>query len=241
MSRPHNVVVTGGTRGIGYAIAETLVAAGNRVMITGREQPRLVQAVTKLRGAVTGGGAIDGRVADVRDRAAIERAIEEAASGFGSLDTLVNNAGVGVFRPVHELTDDDWHSVMDTNLTGAFYATRAAIPLLKKAGGGWIINISSLAGRHSSAEGAAYCASKAALIAFSESVMMDVRADNIRVSCIMPGSVATEFSRSAAQGDQSWKLTGSDIAEVVADLLRHPARSLPSRVEIRPTKPRSAR
>ena len=239
MSNVRRVVVTGGTRGLGYAIEQTLVAAGSRVMITGRDEQRVAQAVGKLRSSVTGDGAIDGRAADVRDRAAIERAIADAAAAFGSLDTLINNAGIGVFRPIDQFTDDDWQSVMDTNLTGAFYATRAVVPLMRRAGGGWIINISSLAGRHSSADGAAYCASKAALIAFSESVMLDVRADNIRVSCIMPGSVATEFSRSAAQGDQSWKLTGDDIAEVVMDLLRHPARSLPSRVEIRPTKTRS--
>jgi 3-oxoacyl-[acyl-carrier protein] reductase len=236
MSNTRRAVVTGGTRGIGYAIAHTLVAAGSRVMITGRDQHRVSQAVSALRSSVTGDGAIEGRAADVRDRAAVERVMTDAATVFGSLDTLINNAGIGVFRPIDQLTDADWHSVMDTNLTGVFYATRAAVPLMKQAGGGWIINISSLAGRHSSAEGSVYCASKAALIAFSESVMLDVRGDNIRVSCIMPGSVATEFSRSAAKDDQSWKLTGEDIAEVVADLLRHPARSLPSRVEIRPAK-----
>jgi NADP-dependent 3-hydroxy acid dehydrogenase YdfG len=241
MSLARRGVVTGGTKGIGFAIARALVAAGSRVMITGRDEARVSQAVAKLRASIADDGAIEGRVADVRDRAAIERAIGDAAAVFGSLDTLVNNAGIGVFRPIDALTDADWHSVIDTNLTGAFYATRAVVPLMKKAGGGWIINIASLAGRYSSAEGAAYCASKAALVAFSESVMMDVRADNIRVSCIMPGSVATEFSRSAGRDDESWKLTGDDIAEVVVDLLRHPARSLPSRIEIRPAKTKADR
>jgi NADP-dependent 3-hydroxy acid dehydrogenase YdfG len=241
MSPARRGVVTGGTKGIGFAIARALVAAGSRVMITGRDEARVSQAVAKLRASIADDGAIEGRVADVRDRAAIERAVGDAAAVFGSLDTLVNNAGIGVFRPIDALTDADWHSVIDTNLTGAFYATRAVVPLMKKAGGGWIINIASLAGRYSSAEGAAYCASKAALVAFSESVMMDVRADNIRVSCIMPGSVATEFSRSAGRDDESWKLTGDDIAEVVVDLLRHPSRSLPSRIEIRPAKTKAHR
>ena len=172
----------------------------------------------------------------MRDRHAIETAVNQAAEAFGSLTTLINNAGVGIFRNVEELSDDDWHRVMETNLTGVFYATRAAIPLMKRAGGGWIINIASLAGRNYFATAAAYCASKAGLVAFSEAVMLEVRNDNIRVSCVMPGSVGTEFNGRSPRPDEAWKLTPEDIAEVVIDLLRHPARSLPSKVEIRPAK-----
>jgi NAD(P)-dependent dehydrogenase (short-subunit alcohol dehydrogenase family) len=134
------------------------------------------------------------------------------------------------------MSDDEWRQVIDTNLTGVFFASRAAIPHLKRAGGGWIINIASLAGRNYFADGAAYCASKAGLVAFSESLMLEVRNDNIRVSCVMPGSVATEFNGPSEKTDDSWKLTGDDIAEVVMDLLRHPKRSLPSKVEIRPSR-----
>ena len=155
---------------------------------------------------------------------------------FGTLDTLINNAGIGVFADVENMTDESWHQVIDTNLTGVFYATRAAIPHLKRAGGGWIINIASLAGRNYFASAAAYCASKAGLVAFSEAVMLEVRNDNIRVSCVMPGSVATEFSHPTKSEDETWKLTPDDIAEVVMDLMRHPKRSLPSKVEIRPSK-----
>ena len=241
MSLARHAVVTGGSRGIGLAIAQALVSSGSRVLITGREPRRLEQAIAHLRSAAVMEDAVEGRVADVRDSEAMARAIGDAAVAFGSLDTLVNNAGVGVFESVADLSDAAWHSVIDTNLTGAFYATRAAIPLMKQAGGGWIINIASLAGRNSFAGGAAYCASKAALVAFSESVMLDVRSDNIRVSCIMPGSVSTEFSGAGATGDDSWKLTAEDIAEVVMDLLRHPARSLPSKVEIRPARTNPAK
>jgi 3-oxoacyl-[acyl-carrier protein] reductase len=229
-------LVTGGTKGIGFAIAEAMAASGGKVMITGRDAGRVKQAVAALVKASLPGGQVAGVVADVRDRAAIEAAIDDAAATFGSLDTLINNAGVGVFRGVEGMSDDDWHRVIDTNLTGVFYATRAAIPHMKRAGGGWIVNIASLAGRNYFANAAAYCASKAGLVAFSEAVMLEVRNDNIRVSCVMPGSVATDFNGPGKHEDESWKLTGEDIAQVVMDLLRHPKRSLPSKVEIRPAR-----
>jgi NAD(P)-dependent dehydrogenase (short-subunit alcohol dehydrogenase family) len=192
--------------------------------------------VAALGQAAAPGGAVAGVVADVRDRRAVDAALDRAAAAFGSVDTVINNAGVGVFKPVLDTTDDEWARIVDTNLTGVFYATRAAIPHLKRAGGGWIISIASLAGRNYFANAAAYCASKAGLVAFTEAVMLEVRNDNIRVSCIMPGSVATEFSGPGRQEDTGWKLTGADIAQVVMDLLRHPARSLPSKIEIRPAR-----
>jgi len=231
-----HAVVTGGTSGIGFAIAEAMAVSGGKVLITGRDADRVTQAVGVLVKSAAPGGQVIGVAADVRDRAAIEAAIDQAAGEFGSLDTLINNAGVGAFQPVEEMSDADWHRVIDTNLTGVFYATRAAIPHLKRAGGGWIINIASLAGRNYFANAAAYCASKAGLVAFSEAVMLELRNDNIRVSCIMPGSVATDFSGPGKHADESWKLTGADIADVVMDLLRHPKRALPSKVEIRPAR-----
>ncbi len=138
------------------------------------------------------------------------------------------------------MSDADWDQMIATNLTGVFYCTRAAIPAMKSSGGGWIINIASLAGRNYFPRGAAYCASKAGLVAFSESLMQEVRYDNIRVSVIMPGSVATEFGGDAPTADDDWKLSPDDVAEVVADLLRHPTRSLPSKIEIRPSQPRKS-
>jgi len=254
-------LVTGGTKGIGYAIAESLIKAGGQVMITGRDEAgvaKAVAALTKVRspasdgavrspgsdGAVRSPGSLDpgkvmGVVADVRDPNAVLSAVSKTASAFGSLDTLINNAGVGVFRGVEQMTDDEWHRVIETNLTGVFYATRAAIPHLKRAGGGWIVNIASLAGRNYFANAAAYCASKAGLVAFSEAVMLEHRNDNIRVSCIMPGSVATEFNGPGQHSDESWKLTGEDIAAVVMDLLNARSGALPSKVEIRPARTKS--
>jgi NAD(P)-dependent dehydrogenase (short-subunit alcohol dehydrogenase family) len=229
-------VVTGGTRGIGRAIAKALLADGAAVTISGVNSQRLDIAVRSLAAETGAGERIAGAAVDVRDRAAVDQMIAEAAQRFGGLDVLVNNAGVGVFGEIASTTDEDWGRVIDTNLTGPFYCTRAAIPELRASGGGWIINIASLAARNYFPGGAAYCASKAALIAFSEAVMQEVRYDNIRVSVLMPGSVATEFSGPVS--DDSWKLSPDDVAEVVVDLLRHPGRSLPSKVEIRPSQPR---
>jgi NAD(P)-dependent dehydrogenase (short-subunit alcohol dehydrogenase family) len=228
-------IVTGGTRGIGLAIAKTLLAGDGQVMITGRDRARVSEAVARLA-AAGAGERIAGAAVDVRNRPAVDALIGDTVQRFGGLDIVVNNAGVGGFEPVETMSDEAWARVIDTNLTGPFYVTRAAIPALRKSGGGWIINIASLAGRNYFPNGGAYCASKAALIAMSESVMQEVRFDNIRVSVIMPGSVATEFS-GAREADE-WKLAAEDVAEVVADLVRHPARSLPSRIEIRPSKPR---
>ncbi len=230
-------IVTGGTRGIGLAVASALVKAGARVMITGLDRARLDAAVAGLVRAAGDAARVTGAVADVRHRADVEAVVGEAERRFGGLDTLVNNAGVGTFADVADMTDEDWRRVIDTNLTGVFHATRAAIPAMRRAGGGWIVNIASLAGRNYFAGGAAYCASKAGLVAFSEAVMQEVRHDGIRVSVVMPGSVATGFSGNAVTTADTWKLSPDDVAECVVDLLRHPDRSLPSKIEIRPSRP----
>jgi NAD(P)-dependent dehydrogenase (short-subunit alcohol dehydrogenase family) len=232
----NTAIVTGGSRGIGLGIAKAIVSAGGRVMITGRDKAGVDAAVRTLA-ALADGTRVAGLAVDVRDRAAVEALVTETAARFGGFDTLINNAGVGAFGDVAAMSDDDWRRVIDTNLSGVFYCSRAALPHLKKAGGGWIINIASLAGRNFFPGGAAYCASKAGVVAFSEALMQEVRFDNIRVSCVMPGSVATDFDGpSGWKEDSSWKLTPDDVAEVVVDLLRHPSRSLPSKIEIRPAK-----
>lgn len=230
-------IVTGGTRGIGLSVAQAVLAQKGSVMISGLDRARLDRAVKDLRNTAGNAARVEGVAVDVRDRSGVERMIVDAVKAFGGVDLLVNNAGVGAFADVATMSDDDWARVIDTNLTGVFYCTRAAIPAMKKSGGGWIINIASLAGRNYFPGGAAYCASKAGLIAFSESLMQEVRYDNIRVSVVMPGSVATEFSGAVSESD-SWKLSPDDVAEVVMDLVRHPGRSLPSKVEMRPSKPR---
>jgi 3-oxoacyl-[acyl-carrier protein] reductase len=224
------VIVTGGSKGIGLAIARAFVERGGQVAISARSEAEVRRAAQSL-----GGGAIGVR-ADVREPADGERLVAETVRAFGGLDVLVNNAGVGRFASVGDMSLDDWRTVIDTNLSGVFYCTRAALPELRRRGGGFIVNISSLAGKNAFTGGAAYCASKSGLDQFSEALMQEVRHDNIRVSYVMPGSVATEFGGSAAAGED-WKLAPSDVARVVVDLVSHDARSLPSRVELRPSRP----
>jgi 3-oxoacyl-[acyl-carrier protein] reductase len=225
-------LVTGGSRGIGYAIAEALTATGAAVVITGRDSSHLDSAVAKLDPAKS--HAVR---ADVRDPAQAARAVETAVERFGGLDILINNAGVGLFANVADMTVDAWQQVLETNISVVFHCCRAAVPRMRQRGGGWIINISSLAGANAFAGGAAYCASKAAVNAFSESLMQEVRYDNIRVSSVAPGSVSTGFGDRGEHGTADWKLAPEDVARVVIDLLAYPARSLPSRVELRPSRP----
>ena len=234
-SNHHVAIVTGGSRGIGLAIARGLVSDGIHVAITGRDEGHLSTARSRIEGA--GPGSVETFCADVRQLADMERVVMATVARFGGLDILVNNAGVGIFSHVADMAAAKWSDVLDTNLTGVFNACHAAIPQLRERGGGFIINISSLAGTNPFVGGAAYCASKAGLNAFSEALMQELRYDNIRVSCVMPGSVATGFSGDDESRGAEWKLAPEDVAEVVRDLLRHHPRSLPSRVEIRPSKP----
>lgn len=233
-------LITGGSRGIGLAIATAVLDAGGRVSITARTAATLDDARKTLgQGEAGRADRVHAAVADVRDPDDAAAAIEGAVQQFGGLDILVNNAGIGLFRSVAETDVASWHDVIETNLSGIFFCCHAAIPQLKKRGGGWIINISSLAGKNPFPSGAVYCASKAAVNAFSEALMQEVRHDNIRVSYVMPGSVATGFGRGQSPSGPAddWKLAPDDVAEVVMDLIRHPARSLPSRVELRPSRP----
>ena len=228
-------LVTGSTRGIGRAVARAILAAGGRVMVTGRDRAEVDAAVREL--ATKFGDRVAGSALDVRRSGDVDAAVAAAAARLGGLDVVINNAGVGLYANLESVSDDDWATTMETNLSGPFHVMRAAIPRLREAGGGWIINIASLAGAHPFASGGAYCASKAALIALTESVMQEVRGDGIRVSVVLPGSVATGFSNRSRGGDDSWKLSPEDVAEAVMSLLKHPARSLPSRLEIRPSRP----
>jgi NAD(P)-dependent dehydrogenase (short-subunit alcohol dehydrogenase family) len=229
-------IVTGGSKGIGLAIAHAFLARGMQVAISARTDADLETAARAL-------GETD-RVlplrADVREPADAQRLVDETVRRFGGVDVLVNNAGVGRFAHVADLSLDDWRQVIDTNLSGVFYCTRAAIPRMKARGAGFIINISSLAGKNPFADGAAYCASKAGLNAFSEALMQEVRYDNIRVTYVMPGSVATGFSGRGEPGKADWKIQPEDIGQMVLDLLAMPPRSLPSRVEMRPSRPQKS-
>jgi 3-oxoacyl-[acyl-carrier protein] reductase len=229
-------VVTGGSRGIGYSVAKALLAGGAKVFICGRDPERLKAALEKLRAATPAN--VDGTVADVRRYEDCRRLIRAAAERFGGLDILVNNAGWGVFKAVDQLSVEDWDSTIQTNLSGVFYCCHEAIPLMRKRGGGYIFNISSLAGVNPVPAGSAYNASKFGLNGFSEAMMQDVRYYGIRVSYLMPGSVDTDFA--AAPGSkprETWKLTGEDIAKAVIDLYKFPGTALASRIELRPSQP----
>jgi len=227
-------LITGGSKGIGFAIAEALVSQGARVMITGRHAADLERAQARL------GPRALSVSADARLAEEVERAVQATVDGHGGLDVLVNNAGIGIFKNAADMSSAEWQSIIDTNLSGVFYYCHAAIPHLRRRGGGWIVNISSLAGKNPFTGGAAYCASKAGLNAFSEALMQEVRYDNIRVTYVMPGSVATGFSGRGEPGKADWKIQPEDIGQMVLDLLAMPPRSLPSRVEMRPSRPQKS-
>ncbi len=223
-------VVTGGNRGIGRGIVEALVAEGATVALTARTVEAAAQAAREV------GGKTIGLACDVRHHDQVAWLFQQVAHDAGGIDILVNNAGIGIFAPVVEMRSEDWRAVIETNLNGVFYCCHEAIPQMKKRGGGYIFNISSLAGKNPIPSGAAYNASKFGLNGFSEALMMEVRYDGIRVSYLMPGSVATEFGRGAST-KAGWALTPTDVAEVVLNLLRSPKHALYSRVEMRPSMP----
>lgn len=230
-------LITGGTRGIGFAVASALLKQGDSVAITGTSSEGVEHAARALAAVAGDAGRVLALTCDVRDAPSVESALRNIDSRMGGLDVLVNNAGVGVGAPIADLSEDEWHRIIDTNLTGVYHCCKAAIPRLRRRGGGWIINISSLSSKNPFVGGAAYCASKAGLNAFSEALMQELRYDNIRVSYILPGSVATGFSGRAASAGEAWKLHPEDVAQIIVGLLEHPDRSLPSRVEIRPSRP----
>ena len=228
-------IVTGGTKGIGYAIARALVIAGADVSISARDENEVDNIAGELN--IWGSGRCVGFVCDVRDEAQVKSFFVSTVEKLGGVDILVNNAGIGIFAPVESTSGDAFRAVIETNLCGVFYCCHEAIPLMKKRGGGYIINISSLAGANPHPKMAAYNASKFALNGFSEALMQEVRHDNIKVSYIMPGSVNTEFGGDEPSDEKSWQLQPEDIASVVMDLLQYPERALASRIEIRPSRP----
>jgi 3-oxoacyl-[acyl-carrier protein] reductase len=229
-------IVTGGSKGIGLEIARALLAAGSDVVICGRDRKALDAAVAELKNSAAA-RQVAGQTADIANSKDVRSLFEFADRELGGLDILINNAGFGVFRATAELSIEDWDRVIATNLSGAFYCSHAAIERFQQRSGGSIINISSLAGKNPFAGGAVYNASKFGLNGFSEAMMLDHRADNVRVSYIMPGSVDTGFSGHQAHKTSDWKIAPQDVAEIVLDILRMPARTLISRVEVRPSRP----
>lgn len=229
-------VVTGASKGIGLEIARALLSEGADVVICSRDSKAVENAVTDLSKSAKA-RRVTGRATDVSNSDDVKQLFEFVDKELGGLDILVNNAGIGVFRAAAELTIEEWNRVIGTNLSGAFYCSREALERFHSARGGWIINISSLAGKNPFPGGSAYNASKFGLNGFSEAVMLDHRNDNVRVSYIMPGSVDTEFAGHDAKQKSDWKIAPEDIAEIVLDILRKPGRTLISRVEVRPSRP----
>lgn len=227
-------LITGGSKGIGLGIAEAFVNEGMNVLITGRTASDVEMAVSQLN-AIGKGKAI-GAAMDVRNSEAQAQAIAMVNKQFGALDVLIANAGVGHFASIEDLTSEQWHDVMDINLTGVFYSVKAALPSLKKSKG-YIITIASLAGTNFFAGGAAYNASKFGLVGFTQAIMLDLRKYGIKVSTIMPGSVATYFNGHTPSDADAWKIQPEDIGQMTLDLLKMNPRTLPSKIEVRPTMP----
>jgi NAD(P)-dependent dehydrogenase (short-subunit alcohol dehydrogenase family) len=229
-------IVTGGTRGIGRAIAERLLKEGAAVAFCGRSPDSTARAAAEMQPL----GRVFGYAADVSDPHQVQEFFLAVDREFGALDILVNNAAEGVFRKVAEMTAEDWHRNIDLNLNGPFYCSREALARFRKRGSGFIVNISSLAGKNAFSGGAAYNASKFGLNGFTEAMLLDHRYDNVRVSTIMPGSVDTGFARrpSTRTADSEWMMAPEDVAEAVALVLRMPARTMISCIEMRPSTPK---
>ena len=230
-------LITGGARGIGLSIAEALVREGASVFICGRDPARLKMALGQLHTFGAEASAA-GTVADVRRYDDCRNFVQKAATRFGRVDILVNNAGIGIFKPVDSLTAEEWDVSIQTNLSSVFYCCREAVPIMRQQGGGHIFIISSLLAIHGIAGGSAYCASKFGVNGLGDALMQDVRYDRIRISTIMPGSVATDFGGSARSNlHEPWKRSGKDIAKAVIDIYRYPGLALVSRIDIRPLQP----
>jgi len=226
------VYITGGSKGIGFGIAKTLVSAGAKVAITSRS----LQAAQEAAKNLGNGENVLALESDVTKLASEKAAVAEVLHKWGKLDVLVANAGIGHFAPIDAISDEDWHDTINTNLTGVFHSVKASVDAIKQAQG-YIITIASLAGTNFFENGAAYNASKFGLVGFSQAIMLDLRKHGVKVSTIMPGSVATEFDNHKPTDADAWKIQPEDIGELVYDLLKMNPRTLPSKIEVRPSKP----
>jgi len=229
------ILITGGTKGIGYGVAEALIKEGARVAITGRSGDAANLAADNLNKLKPGSSL--GISADVRNEKDQQRVIDQVAKKWGKLDVLIANAGVGFFSSIETLTIEQWRETIDTNLTGVFLSIKSAFPLLKESKG-YIITMASLAGTNFFAGASAYNASKFGLVGFTQAVMLDVRKDGIKVTTIMPGSVATNFNNHTPSPEDAWKIQPEDLGQMVIDLLKMNPRTLPSKIEVRPSIPK---
>lgn len=227
-------LITGGSKGIGYGVAQSMLAEGMRVAITARSQKSADAAAEKLK--KSGKGEVLALAADVRDGKSQQKAVDQTVAKWGGIDILIANAGIGYFGSIETLTTEDWNETIDTNLTGVFHSVKACLQPLKKSKG-YIITMASLAGTNFFAGGSAYNASKFGLVGFTQAIMMDLRNHGIKVSTIMPGSVATNFNNAEPSEADAWKIQPEDIGQIVIDLLKLNPRTLPSKIEVRPSIP----
>lgn len=229
-------LITGGSKGIGYGIARSFLSQGMHVAITGRNNESIREALSSLNAYGNDGSYGIGLIADVRNYEEMEHAVKQVKEEFGKLDVVIANAGVGHFTPVQNMSLSQWQETIDTNLTGAFYTLKAAVKELI-ASKGYYITISSLAGTNFFASGSAYNASKFGLTGFTQAVMLDLRDKGVKVSTIMPGSVSTYFNHNEPSDKDAWKIQIDDIGQMAVDLLRMNPRTLPSKIEVRPSQP----
>ncbi len=231
-------LVTGGSKGIGLGVAQALVAEGVDVAITARNEEQVEEAARELNEA--GPGRALGLVCDVRDYDQQAQVVDRVVAQFGKLDVVIANAGIGHYAPVDEMDPEAWQAVIDTNLTGVFYTTRAAAQQLK-SNEGYLITVASLAGANFFAGGSAYNASKFGLVGFTQAAMLDLRGYGVKTTTIMPGSVSSYFNENEPGEKDAWKIQPEDIGEMIVYLLKTPQRTLPSKIEVRPTTPPSAK
>ncbi len=227
-------IITGGTKGIGFGIAEAMLQVGMNVFITGRNEEGVNDAISKMLGKDA--GKVEGIAADVRSADDMNRVAQECLKAFGSIDVLVANAGVGHFGNISDMTLDQWHETIDVNLSGVFNSVKSCLEPLKESGG-YIITIASLAGTNFFAGGTAYNASKFGLVGFTQALMLDLRQEGVNVTTIMPGSVSSYFNDRTPGAGDAWKIQPEDLGQMVVDLLRIDPRTLPSKIEVRPSKP----
>lgn len=226
-------LITGGTKGIGLAIVERLLNEGYKVAFTGRNEHEIDRLNLTLEEKFP--NKVLGIKADVQSFESITKAVERVIEYFGKLDILVANAGIGIFKNIMDLTIEDWDQTITTNLDGVFYSVKATLPHIIKEKG-YIITMASLAGTNFFPEASAYNASKFGLVGFTQSLMLDVRKYDVKVTTIMPGSVATQFNNHVPSDADAWKIQPEDLGQMVVDLLNMPARTLPSKIEVRPSK-----
>jgi 3-oxoacyl-[acyl-carrier protein] reductase len=227
--------ITGGTKGIGFGIAKILSQQGIRVAISGRKK----EDIDKVAAEISGDSSkVLGIVSNVRNFEDEENAVSAIKNHFGQLDFVIANAGLGIFKPIDQLEIEEWNDMIDTNLTGVFHTLKASVEELKKSEG-YFISISSLAGTNFFENASGYNASKFGAVGFTQAAMLDLRKYNIKISTIMPGSVATNFNNHEPSEKDAWKIQPEDLGNVVLDILKMNPRTLPSRIEIRPSKPNS--